>query len=232
MNKVSVTSWAKHSAAAERNRNSKSSFANMATGKYSKQWSEIDGRRGNSHRRAISTMNPNNQDPETAELYKVYQMTGYAGGMTHPQELSKGHFDAQSINLENGQRMFDRFAQMRMDPDEDGNTVRSRLGDLFQSDEYKDAAYGSATRTMDPNTGDESKLAMIHRVFTQADAENEQRLAQESPIARRYMAVAQVESDSPDVLRTHTADELVTNPPLLKSLGINIEDYENNLAGQ
>lgn len=180
----------------------------------------------------ITAANANHKDPESEELDRVYQLTGYAGGMTHPQELSKGSFDPQAVKLENGQTMFDRFAQMRMDPNEDGDTVRSLLKDLFASDDYKDAAYGSATRTMDPNTGEDSKLAMIHKVFQQSDKDNKQRLANESAIAKRYLAVSQAKSDSPDILRTHTADELAGNPPLLKSLGIDIHQYEDKVSGQ
>lgn len=192
----------------------------------------------------ISAANADHKDPVADELDKVYQLTGYAGGVTHPAELSKGHFDPQALRLEDGQTMFDKFAQNRMVPyslpqdDGDPQNVRSRLVDLFASDDYKAATYGSPSKKNlvgdddAANEGVGSKLNMIQRVFTAADTSSKQRLAQDSPIAKRYMAVTNAKTDRPDLLRGYKADDLVKNPPLLKSLGIDINQYEDKVSGQ
>lgn len=181
----------------------------------------------------ISSSNPQVHDSVTEELDKVYQLTGYAGGIIHPTELSNGYFDTQTQMLENGRSMFDQFTANRLEPDpeHDNMTVKERLKDLFASDDYQDAKYGSATKSTDAE-GDPSKLKMIANVFKDANTFSKQKMAQDSPIAKRYLAVAKAKSDSPDLLRTHTADELAGNPPLLKSLGINLQDYESKAAGQ
>lgn len=181
----------------------------------------------------IASAHHTGQDPVTDELDKVYQLTGYAPGIVHPQELGQGHYDPRMITLESGQQMFDRFAQLRSQPNEflDGQTTKQALSTLFASDDYKDAKYGSSSKAVD-YLGDASKLAMIRKVFDDADKGNKATLANESPTAARYMAVAQAKSDSPDLLRTHTADELAHTPSIFKALNIDIGDYESKVTGQ
>lgn len=181
----------------------------------------------------IASARQEGKDPVTDELDKVYQLTGYAPGVTHPQELSHGTFDPHGMILENGRTMFDQFAANRMEanPILDDQNTKGALAALFHTDEYKEAKYGSPAKAAD-YMGDASKLAMIRNVFDAANTYSKVKLAQDSPIAKRYLAVGDAKADSPDLLRTYKADDLAQNPSILKALGIDIEDYESKVSGQ
>lgn len=168
------------------------------------------------------------QDPVTDELHKIYELTGYVPPMAHPQELSRGTYDPQQIHLEDGQQMFDRFVANRMLPNPylDGKDTHGALQTLFASDEYKSAVYGSPARAVDA-VGDPSKLRMVANVFGIANKYSRAKLASESDIARKYIAVGEAKSDSPDLLRTYSADDLVKTPTLFHALGIPIDAYED-----
>lgn len=181
----------------------------------------------------IASARQEGKDPVTDELDKVYQLTGSSIGVTHPAEISHNTFDPRSQTTENGRPMYDQFIQNRMLPNPllDGKNTKDALADLFATDDYQKAVYGSPTKAADA-LGNPSKLKMIENVFNAANKYSLQQLAAGSPTAKRYIAVGNAKSDSPDLLRSHTADELAGNPKLLSQLGINIQEYENKATGQ
>lgn len=185
------------------------------------------------------TMSPTTPDAEDSvdrEISDMYQRTGYAPGVTSQATLLHGYEDARALKLEDGRSLYDHFMDARQDQigeDQDGNpaNVRQALKSLFDSDDYKGAVYGSATSTGDV-LGEASKLKMVSDVFRQFNKAAKEKVAQDSPTARRYLASAQIKSTSPDIFGGRTLNDIAHGEPLLKALGIDIKDYEDAQTGQ
>lgn len=181
----------------------------------------------------IAPVSADTADDVIKELDHVYQVSGYAGGITHPSELGHGYFDPRTVTLEDGRSVYDHFIRNRMlaNEDSEGLNVRDQLGQLFQSPDYKAAAYGSPDHAED-FLGNESKLNMIAKVFQQANTFAKQRMAQESPIARQLMAITDAKRASPDLLRQYDVKTLSDGPGIFKALGIDLSEYEDKVSGQ
>lgn len=164
-------------------------------------------------------------DPVIQELDKMYELTGYAPGVTSQASLLHGYKDARQLTLEDGRSLYDHFMDARNEPLIEGKNVRDSLDELFKSEDYKGAAYGSASASGDAE-GNASKLKMVADIFKNFNSASKSKVANDSPIANRYLAATAIKRTSPDLLGGKTLDEVASNPPLLKSLGINIEDYE------
>lgn len=179
----------------------------------------------------IAKTHPDRDDPVVDELDKVYELTGYAAGITNQSELSHAYYDARTVNLEDGRSMYDHWVQGR-NGDVDGNgSVRQQLSDLFNSEDYKEATYGSPSSSED-SEGNPSKLRMIANVFRIADTQIKDSLQESSPIADKYLTMTKVKQMSPDILGGKTVDELVKTPSLVKALGIDLSGYYRNEANQ
>jgi hypothetical protein len=179
----------------------------------------------------IAPTNPNNEDTVTHELDRIYELTGYAGGVTPQASLLHGYEDARRLKLEDGRSLYDHFMDARQDKVLDGQNVRTALAALFRSDDYRGATYGSPTAAADAD-GNPSKVKMVSDLFRQANDAAKTQVATTSPIARRYLAAAAIKRSSPDLLGGKTLDEVANGGELLKSLGIHIEDFEDAAQGQ
>lgn len=181
----------------------------------------------------LSSVIPYEKDPVVDELSRLYEITGYAGGAATQTELSHGSFDATQLKLEDGRSLMDSWVAARGNSMDslDGLNVRGALQELFQSDDYKEAVDGDASggRTID---GDRTRGSLVAEVFAKANKEARQMVAQKSPIAARYLAVAEAKKSNDDRLRAYPAGDLAGNPDLLKSLGIDIQDYEDKVSAQ
>lgn len=181
----------------------------------------------------IAPVSADTADDVIKELDHIYEVSGYAGGITHPSELGHGYFDPRTVTLEDGRSMYDHFIRNRMlaNEDSEGLNVRDQLDQLFQSPDYKAAAYGSPDHAEDI-LGNESKLNMIAKVFQQANTFAKQRMAQGSPTARQLMAITDAKRASPDLLRQYDVKTLSDGPGIFKALGIDLSEYEDKVSGQ
>lgn len=181
----------------------------------------------------MSPVVPYEKDPVIDEQSRLYEITGYAGGAATQTELSHGAFDATKLKLEDGRSLMDAWVAARMTPMDslDGLTVRQALQELFSSDDYREAVDGDASggKTID---GDRTRGSLVSELFAKANKEAKQLVAQKSPMAKRYLAVAEAKKSNDDRLRAYPAGDLAKNPDLLKSLGIDIQDYEDKVAAQ
>lgn len=169
-------------------------------------------------------------DPTLDELSRLYEVTGYAGGAASQADFSKGYFDSREVKLEDGRSLFDAIIRERLTPSEsDGLSLRDRLQDLFNSPDYLDAPDGDANGGK-TGEGETTRGSLIAKVFSQANKEAIQAVAEKSPVARRYLAVAKAKVQNDNLLRGYNAPELAHNPSLMDALGINIQDYEDQIT--
>jgi hypothetical protein len=181
---------------------------------------------------SLTTANTYAKDPIVDELDRLYQVTGYAPGIKSPM-LRGGKVDMRDVKLEDGHSLYDAIVRYRSDPatvNGDGQTLRQALQTLIDSPEYADAVDGDASS---PTTtaGDQDRGAMVQKVFLEFNKLSEQGVATDSPIAARYMAIAAIKQGNNAVLRDHPTEELANNPALLRSLGINLQDFEDKVRG-
>ena len=118
---------------------------------------------------------------------------------------------------------------MRQTVKVNGRTLREALSDLFNSQEYQQGVYGSANLSK-TSRGERSKPYMIAQVFTTYNKAIKSELAQESPIARRWMTAANAKRKDTAYLRGVSASELVADPSMYRANGLREETYD--VAGQ
>lgn len=184
----------------------------------------------------ITNVNTYAKDPVMDELDRLYTKTGYAPGVL-PPAIPGGHFDARDIKLEDGHSLYDALMRARQTSTVDGQTLRDTLKDTITSDDYLNNGIDQAGRSQKPLDDEDGKVsrgAMVSKVFDDFNKQTKQDVAQASPIAARYLAVAKAKSLDSGVLASHTATELASpqGTGLMKSLGINISDYEDKVRGQ
>lgn len=181
----------------------------------------------------ISPLTTNRSDPVMAELDRLYQATGFAGGVTHHSAFDGGTFDSRSVRLEDGASLYDHLIRGRMtvvNPG-DGATLRQALTTMFASDEYKAAKDADASNLVD-SEGMVSRGAVVSKVFSAYNRAAIQSVAASSPIARRWLAIGVAKKTDDARLRPYRAQDLHDNPLLLKALGIDIKAYEDKVSGQ
>lgn len=178
---------------------------------------------------SVSQANTYAKDPVIDEIDRLYQRTGWAPGVMTPSAGPNSRLDMRDVRLEDGSSLYDalmRFRQTAQTPD--GQSLRGALGDLFNSAEYNDAADGRGDHLTD-DAGNENRGAMIAKVFDQVSKQAKADVANSSPTAARYMATAKAMNRNTAATANYTAKDLAGNVPLMRSLGINIEDYEDSV---
>lgn len=180
---------------------------------------------------SVTSANTYAKDPVADELDRLYQATGYAPGLKSPA-LPGGHEDMRDIKLEDGSSMYDALMRYRGQvTDDSGQKIRSALQSLFDSPEYNAAVDGDA-RNLRTTNGDMDRGAMVQQLFHQFDTQAQHEVASASPIAARYLALGEIKRGNNAFLRDTPTRDLATNPALLKSLGINLQDFEDKVRGQ
>lgn len=180
---------------------------------------------------SITTANSYQKDPVADELDRLYQVTGYAPGLKSPA-LPGGKEDMRDIKLEDGSSLYDALVRYRSQvTSDDGLKIRPALQALFDSPEYSAAVDGDAHNLKTAN-GDDDRGAMVAALMHKFDVEAQHQVAQASPIAARYLAVGLAKGGNNAFLRNAPAHDLVMNPKLLESLGINVQEFEDKVRGQ
>lgn len=170
-------------------------------------------------------------DPVLDEVSRLYEVTGYAAGVQSPGQTMGGFFDPREVKLEDGNSLWNTIGYHKQMVQVNGRTLREALTDLFDSSEYNDAVDADASNKY-LDDGRTSRGALVADVFEDFNKAARQATAQESPIAARWLATVAVKRTNDGVLRSTPARELVDNPDLLASLGIDITVYEQGLTGQ
>lgn len=186
----------------------------------------------------ITISSTHDNDNVVGELDRLYEATGYAGGVTTPSEIAggspaNGFYDPRDVKLENGRSMYDAIMSRRTVPSDylDASSVRAKLKDLFDSDDYKEATDGDANSMFDSD-GNISKAALVKRVFSDYNKDAVRQVATDSTIAKRYLAVGAAKRVNGDKLRPYSVQRMVETPDLVKSLGIDLQDFEDRISGQ
>jgi len=73
---------------------------------------------------------------------------------------------------------------------------------------------------------------MISDVIKEYNEAAKQKVAQDSPTTARYLAAAQIKRTSPDLFGGRSLNDIAHGEPLLKSLGIDINDFEAAQRGE
>ncbi|MFZ3194090.1 MAG: hypothetical protein WA154_12910 [Moraxellaceae bacterium] len=178
----------------------------------------------------LSSVSNYQVDPVLDEMRRLYEATGYTPGVKSPS-LPGGKMDMRDVKLEDKHSLYDALMRQRRDITLDGLTLRETLQALHDSQEYADAVDGDASN-LETDDGRENRGKLNQQVFQAFDKAALQRVAQESATAARYIAVAKAKGTNDAFLRAHSTEDLVKNPELLKALGINITDYEQEVTGQ
>jgi hypothetical protein len=177
---------------------------------------------------SLSNVNTYARDPVMDELSRLYEQTGYAPG-TPPVAAGKGHFDQRDVTLEDGHSLQDSLLRHRMTVEIDGQTLRQALQSAITSDDYAQAVDGTGRRETDD--GQTTRAGILSKIFTDYGKVAKQATAAESPVAARWLAVADAKDQDNPVLRPYSAQTLATQPALLKALNIPIEDHEDKVRG-
>jgi hypothetical protein len=186
----------------------------------------------NSFPASLAPVNSWAKDPELDELTRLYQSTGYAPGVLSPAGGADAHFDMRDVKLEDGHSLYDALTRGRQTSMIDGQTLRQRLHDVITSDDYEAAPDGTGKAGLDPFLKENTRGGMVSKVFSDFNKQIRQDVANSSPTAARWMAVAAAKGTSNATLRAYPAEDLVKNPSLMDSLGININDFEDKVKGQ
>jgi len=177
-------------------------------------------------------INPQGADPVVDEFDRVYQLTGYTPGMLSPSPGSGAHFDLREIKLEDGYSLYNALMRGRLEVEVDGQTLREHLTELISSPEYRDAPDGTG-RVDDADEGPkmDTKGGLLQQAFTKYNSAVEAEVARKSVIARKYLAIAAAKRNANDVLRPYSAEDLINDPSLMESLGIDLGRYEDAITG-
>jgi hypothetical protein len=183
----------------------------------------------NSFPASIAPVNTWAKDPVLDEITRLYQTTGYAPGVQTPAAGGEAHFDMRDVKLEDGRSLYDAITRARQTSKIDGQTLRETLHALITSDDYKAASDGVGKSGLDPYDKETTRGGMVSKVFQDFSKQTRTDVANSSPMAARWMAVAAAKSTSNATLRAYPAEDLVKNPSLMDSLGIHIQDFEDKV---
>lgn len=170
-------------------------------------------------------------DPEMDEIARLYEATGYAAGVLSPKQTVGGAFDPREVKLPGGWSLWNEIMRNRGVVEIEGRTLRDSLRDLFASEEYELAIDADASNE-NLSTGQKSRGALVAELFTDYNKAAKVQTATESPEAARWLAVAKAKRTDDGLLRPYGARELVDNPDLMASLGIDITTYEEGLTAE
>lgn len=172
------------------------------------------------------------KDPELDEIGRIYEATGYAPGVLQAGQVLGGGKDARDLKLEDSRSLYEHVAQVRgIVENEDGLTLRAALRELFASVDYEEAADADASNRTTAS-GQLSRGALIADVFKDFNAAAKRHVAEQSPKARRYMAVGKIKAAGDVSTAGYSADDLASDDStgLLEDLGINVADYEDKVT--
>lgn len=177
----------------------------------------------------ISSANDYDADQVIDEIDRLYQATGYGAGVTMQDDISGGFFDARKVQLEDGRSMFDAAIRQRMTVDVDGLNLRGALKELFASSEYEDAVDADASN-QETSDGLISRGYLTAQVFRRYNSAAKAKVAEESPVAARHLAVVKAKRTDDARLAGYQAEDLATDGgKLLDALGIDIQAYEDTV---
>lgn len=180
---------------------------------------------------SVSSAKTYASDPVIDELDRLYTKTGWAPGVLSPSAGPNSKLDLRDVKLEDGHSLYDALIRYRGMSQVDGQGLRQSLTDLFNSDTYNHADDGRGDILTD-DAGNENRGAMIQRVMSDYNKQAHQDVANASPVAARYLATAKAMNRNTTTTANYTAHDLAGNEPLMRSLGINIQDYEDTVRGQ
>lgn len=169
------------------------------------------------------------EDPVMDELDRLYQVTGYGAG-ADPKSLGYGYFNPKDVKLEDGRSIYDRAMQKRMVMKVDGKTLKQTLLALTSSAEYNAAVDADSTQKV-TSLGDASRGYMVRQVFDKYNKAAKAELANESPLADKYLTAAAAKQRDDAYLRDLSVDELVATPRLYQDRGVNPAAYSEKIKG-
>lgn len=167
-------------------------------------------------------------DPVMDELDRLYQATGYGAG-ADTTSFSYGQFPDKDLKLEDGQSLYTHAMRARQEIEVDGKTLRQTLTDLFNSDEYNQAVDGRRSGRA-TSRGDINRPYLVGEVFEKFNKAIKARLVEESPKARDYMTAALAKSTDAAYLRDVSVEDLVNNPNLYRTKGVDREAFQGRLT--
>lgn len=168
-------------------------------------------------------------DPVMDELDRVYQVTGYGAG-ADPRSLGYGFFDPKDVKLEDGRSLYDRAMQMRQTLQVDGKTLRDALLETINSEDYASAVDADPMAAW-TSLGDRSRGFMLRQVFDRYNAAIKAEVGRTSPIGLAYLTAAAAKQRDDAYLRNVSAEDLVNNPDLYGTNGVDPEVYSNKVTG-
>lgn len=178
----------------------------------------------------LSPVNTYAKDPVLDEIDRLYQKTGYTPGLLSPAFGGQARYDMRDAKLENGYSLYDAMMKARLTATVDGLTLREALNELINSTEYNDSVDGTGKVQDSDSEAFDSRGGMVQRVFTTYNKAAKAEVAASSTMARKWIATSQAKTQHNDQLRGVALPDLVKNPALLDSLGIDISSYEEALA--
>lgn len=167
------------------------------------------------------------QDPVIDELDRLYQSTGYGAG-ADPKSLGYGFFDPRDVELEDGRSIYDRAMQARQTMRVNGSTLKEALADLFTSQTYEDAVDADPNQK-ETSLGDLSRGWLTRQVFDSYNKAIKRELAAASPRALAFLTAAAAKQKDDAYLRDFSAQDLVDNPELYATRGVDAQAYSEHL---
>jgi hypothetical protein len=168
-------------------------------------------------------------DPVLDELDRLYQVTGYGAG-ADTRSLTQGQFSDKELKLEDGKSLYTHAMRLRQEIEVDGKTLRQTLTDLFSSPEYNQAVDGRRTGK-ETSRGDLNRPYLVGEVFEAFNKAIKSRIVEESPLAKDYMTAALAKSTDAAYLRDVSVEELVENPELYRTKGVDRDAFSARLQG-
>lgn len=168
------------------------------------------------------------KEPVLDELGRLYQVTGYGAG-ADPKSFGYGFFDPQEVKLEDGRSLYFHAMQARATMKLDGVTLKQALGELFDSPEYNEAIDADSSQRL-TSQGDESRGYLTRAVFDRYNKAIKAEVAAASPLALKYLTAGAAKQRDDAYLRNVTAEQLVNNPDLYSTNGIDPQAYSDKIT--
>lgn len=182
-------------------------------------------------------------DDIRAELGRIYSKTGSAPGLFSDASLGRGSFRSSDLKLGDldykdfpkDYNLKNAFLAIRADIEIEGKTLKQSLKELISSEAYLQAvdADSSHKTVSDLRAGEvvKSRAYLLNQVFSRYNKKAKMELAKSSNKANDYMTAAKLRSSGSTALEQFSVDELVDNPSLFTSLGIDFDATRRDNAG-
>jgi hypothetical protein len=169
-------------------------------------------------------------DPVLDEIDRLYQATGYSPG-ADTRSFSRGQFADKDLKLEDGKSLYTHAMKLRQTIKVEGKTLRATLKELFDSPDYNKAVDGRRAGKK-TSRGDYNRPYMVGEIFEDFNKAIKKQIANESPMARDYMTAALAKDTDAAYLRDVSVEDLVNNPDLYKTKGVDRAGFEAKLGGK